>query len=144
MILLDTNALLWLAHRDRRSRPLERHVGQLYMSPASLLEIQVLIETGRIRLRSTATTVREFADDERWMLDDPSSADWFERALDVRWTRDPFDRLLVAHAGLRGWRLAITDADLLARVPSGPLELIQPRHGADARRLTAAAWPVAP
>jgi PIN domain nuclease of toxin-antitoxin system len=124
MILLDTSAILWLAHGHRRSRPLESHVGQLYMSPASLLEIQFLIETGRVRLRSNAITARDFADDERWMLDDPSSADWFERALDVGWTRDPFDRLLVAHAGLRGWRLATSDGDLIARLgPGGTIEL---------------------
>jgi PIN domain nuclease of toxin-antitoxin system len=123
MILLDTNAVIWLAQGHRRGQPLEGRVGQLYMSPATLLEIQFLVETGRIRLRSNSR-VRDFADDERWMIDNPSSADWFEHALDIGWTRDPFDRLLVAHAGLRGWRLATGDADLLARLgPSGTLEL---------------------
>jgi PIN domain nuclease of toxin-antitoxin system len=124
MILLDTNALLWLAHGHRRGRTLESHLGQLYLSPASLLEIQFLIETKRIHLRSKAMTARDFAEDERWMLDDPSSADWFDSALDIAWTRDPFDRLLVAHAGMRGWRLATGDGDLLARLgPRGTLEL---------------------
>jgi PIN domain nuclease of toxin-antitoxin system len=31
----------------------------------------------------------------------------------ARWTRDPFDRLLVAHARIRGWKLATGDAALL-------------------------------
>jgi len=43
--------------------------------------------------------------------------DWFDTALGLGWTRDPFDRLLVAHAQLRGWRLATGDTALLARLP---------------------------
>jgi len=35
----------------------------------------------------------------------------------LSWTRDPFDRLLVAHARLRGWRLATADTTLLAHLP---------------------------
>jgi PIN domain nuclease of toxin-antitoxin system len=112
VILLDTNALIWLHQRDRRARVLEKNA-TLYASPASLLELQILIETGRMRLRSGAS-VEQLVGDARWLLDDPPSADWFSRAVDVGWTRDPFDRLLVAHAALRGWRLATGDAQLVA------------------------------
>ena len=123
MILLDTNAMLWVHQRHRRARRLEHYGGQLCVSPASLLEIQFLVEAGRIRLRSGAA-VLELADDERWAMDNPSAVDWFERAVDVRWTRDPFDRLLVAHAALRGWRLATGDGDLLERLgAAGSIEL---------------------
>jgi PIN domain nuclease of toxin-antitoxin system len=123
MILLDTNAVVWLHHGHRRGRRIERHVGQLYASPASLLEIQFLVEVGRIHLRS-GTAVRDLADDDRWVMDNPASVDWFDRALDVGWTRDPFDRLLVAHAALRGWRVATGDGALLERLgPAGSVEL---------------------
>jgi|ERR687891_994629 PIN domain nuclease of toxin-antitoxin system len=123
MILLDTNALVWLHHGHRRGRRLERHFGQLHVSPVSLLEIQFLVEAGRIRLRSGAT-VGEFADDDRWLVDIPASLDWFERALDLSWTRDPFDRLVVAHAALRGWRVATGDSVLLERLgPGGSIAL---------------------
>lgn len=58
------------------------------------------------------------------MLDDPPAVEWFLRALDVGWTHDPFDRLLVAHAGLRGWRVATGDDELLERLgPAGSFEL---------------------
>ena len=68
--------------------------------------------------------MRDLADDDRWVMDSPTSVDWFERALDVGWTRDPFDRLLVAHAALRGWRVATGDGDLLERLgPAGSVEL---------------------
>jgi PIN domain nuclease of toxin-antitoxin system len=104
VVLLDTSAIIWLHQRHRRSRPLARLVGSLYLSPASLLELHFLIEAGRIRLRA-GTQIGDVADDDRWLLDDPPSAEWFSRALDVRWTRDPFDRLLVAHARAAGLAL---------------------------------------
>lgn len=61
-------------------------------------------------------SVTEIADDSRWRLDSPSSARLFSAALDLEWTRDPFDRLLVAHAAYRGWRLATGDRVLQARL----------------------------
>jgi PIN domain nuclease of toxin-antitoxin system len=114
LILLDTNALVWLEHGHRRALPL-RGRRRLYVSPATLLEIQFLVELGRARLREDST-VADLVDDERWLLDDPPAAAWFERALSLGFTRDPFDRLLVAHAALRGWRLATGDRDLIERL----------------------------
>jgi PIN domain nuclease of toxin-antitoxin system len=123
VILLDTNAVVWLHQRHRRSRLLEDYLGEIYVSPVSLLEIQLLVEIGRIRLRSAAA-VRDLTADDRWVIDNPSSVDWFDRALDTPWTRDPFDRLLVAHAALRGWRVATGDSELLERLgPGASLEL---------------------
>ena len=37
----------------------------------------------------------------------------FHEATTIAWTRDPLDRLLVAHARLRAWRLATADTQLL-------------------------------
>ncbi len=122
VILLDTNALLWLHRRHPRGRPLQRFAGCLYLSPATLLELQLLIEVGRLRLAPHAG-VTDLVKDERWLLDDPPAAAWFERTLATGWTRDPFDRLLVAHAQLRGWRLATGDAAMLERNPGRCLEL---------------------
>ena len=115
VILLDTNALIWLHKEHARAAPLRRRSGGLYISPASLLELQFLVEAGRLRLRPNTSTA-ELANDPAWLLDDPSSADWFDAALAVGWTRDPFDRLLVAHARLRGWRLATGDTALIERL----------------------------
>ena len=111
MILLDTNAAIWLAQGHRRARPLER-VARLYLSPASILELQFLAEAGRVRLTS-GFSVTAVADDPRWVLDDVPSARWFSAAADVGWTRDPFDRLIVAHARVRGWKLATADSTLI-------------------------------
>ena len=81
------------------------------ISPASLLELQFLAEVGRVRLK---VSVQALAADPRWLLDSPPAADWFERALDLPWTRDPWDRLLVAHALQRKWRLATADSLILS------------------------------
>ena len=111
MILLDTNALIWLDGNHRRTRPLRDHAAPLRVSPASLLELQFLAESGRIRVDLD----RVIADD-RWKIDDPPALQWMLRAGEEQWTRDPFDRLIVAHALLRGWRLATADDAVLERL----------------------------
>jgi PIN domain nuclease of toxin-antitoxin system len=111
VILLDTNAVIWLDQDHARTRPLLRGHKRLYISPATILELQFLEEVGRIRLLSGDVT--SLTEDERWVLDDPPAASWFSAAVPLTWTRDPFDRLLAAHAELRGWRLATGDARLL-------------------------------
>jgi PIN domain nuclease of toxin-antitoxin system len=107
VILLDTNAVIWLAQDHKRTRLLSRSP-RIYVSPASVLELQFLAEAGRLRL-AAGLSVTAIADDPRWLLDDPPAVKWFSAAAEVRWTRDPFDRLLVAHARVRGWRLATGD-----------------------------------
>ena len=114
MILLDTNGLIWLDQTHRRTRQLARETAPLAVSPATLLELHFLVETGRIRLR--AGTVRALLDDDRWEIDEPPALEWFGRAAEESWTRDPFDRLIVAHARLRRWPLATGDTNLLARL----------------------------
>jgi predicted nucleic acid-binding protein len=118
VILLDTNAVLYLLSAHRRARPLAAHLGRLGFSPMVLLELQFLAETGRGRFTSgsPAAAVRN---DPRWSVDDPPLDGVVTRALDVGWTRDPFDRLIAAHALYRGWRLATSDAAMLAHMPAG-------------------------
>lgn len=116
MILLDTNALLWALADDRRSDPLFVSGRTLRISPVSLLEIRFLVEVGRVDL-VVGRSVDEIVEDPRWDLDSPSSARLFTAALDVDWTRDPFDRLLVAHASYRHWRFATGDRSLIERLP---------------------------
>jgi PIN domain nuclease of toxin-antitoxin system len=114
---------VWLARRHRRGEALARSHARLYASPASVLELQLLVESGRLSLREGAT-VTELVEHGPWAVDDPPAAAWFVRTLDLGWTRDPFDRLLVAHARLRGWRLATGDAELVERLGrAGCIEL---------------------
>jgi PIN domain nuclease of toxin-antitoxin system len=116
VILLDTHAAIWLGTGHRRSRPLERFQ-RLYLSPVSVLEVQFLLEAGRLRL-AAGQGADGIADDDRWRLDEPPAAKLFTRACELGWTRDPFDRLLAAHALVRGWKLATADDTLLEHLPS--------------------------
>jgi PIN domain nuclease of toxin-antitoxin system len=114
VILLDTNALIWLNANHRRTRTLAGRHDALFVSPATLLELQFLEEAGRIRLRGDG--LQGIVQDDRWVLDEAPSTHWFMRAAEESWTRDPFDRLIVAHARLRRWRLATGDAAILDRL----------------------------
>ena len=117
VILLDTNALIWLLQRHRRARVLDAHP-LLRGTPACVHELQLLIEVGRLTL-AAGRTLDDVVADPRWTLDEPRSGAWFARAAEVSWTRDPFDRLIVAHAQVRGWKLATGDAALLDRLRPG-------------------------
>lgn len=112
MILLDTNAIVWALVDDPRAAALFASGRSLRISPVSLLEMRFLVEVGRLDL-VPGRSVDEVVEDPRWQLDSPSSARLFTAALDVEWTRDPFDRLLVAHARYRRWRLATGDRFLI-------------------------------
>jgi PIN domain nuclease of toxin-antitoxin system len=115
VILLDTNALIWVQQAHPRTRKLIRSESSLYISPAILLELQFLQEAGRIRLKSAG--IQAIVDDDRWLVDDPPATAWFLKAAELGWTRDPFDRLIAAHAQLRGWRVATADRKLIEAFP---------------------------
>ena len=122
VILLDTHAAIWLVQDHRRARPLKRYP-RIYFSPASMLEIQFLAEVGRVRLREGQSPMA-LADDGRWRLDELPAEKWFAAACELSWTRDPFDRLLAAHARVRGWKLATADTLLIEHLaPSEVLPL---------------------
>jgi len=113
VILLDTNALIWMLTGHPRARPLQNQTA-LRVSPVSLLELAFLHEAGRIRLAEAAR--QALIHDPHRIIDNPPSAELFDAAVDVDWTRDPFDRLIVAHAHLRGWRLATGDRTIIGRL----------------------------
>ena len=116
MILLDTHAAIWMASGHRRARPLHDYA-RLHISPATVLEIQLLVEVGKLRLAG-GRSVQAIADDLRWRLDEPPAGRWFMEACELGWTRDPFDRLIAAHARVRGWKLATADDVLLTKLPA--------------------------
>lgn len=122
MILLDTNAVIWIVGRHARARRLAK-LPRLFVSPATLLEIQFLEESGRLRVDG-GRAADVLGADPRWKVDDPSAVKLFAAATDLSslsGTRDPFDRLIVAHARLRGWKLATGDDRLLEELPASKL-----------------------
>ncbi len=117
MILLDTSALRYVLEGHRRAAPLARYADHLFLSPFVLLELRFLEEVGRGRF-AAGDAARVAREDSRWTYDDPPLASVIDHALDLPWTRDPFDRLIAAHALFRAWRLATADAHMLAHLPA--------------------------
>jgi PIN domain nuclease of toxin-antitoxin system len=115
MILLDTSAAIWLHSGHRRARPLLK-LPTLHFSPASVLELQVLLEKRRIEFGNYSTSAH-LVQDPRWRFDQPPSGPWLLKAVEIGWTRDVYDRLLVAHARVRGWKLATSDERILDHLP---------------------------
>ena len=86
---------------------------ELLISPAVTLELQFLYEIGRVRLPAVdALKVIQRGMPLR-VADDPFEQ-VVEAALDESWTRDPFDRLIVAHARMLGLPLISRDRRIAA------------------------------
>lgn len=116
VVYLDTHSAVWLASgttdwlTKKASQALD--LGDLRISPIVVLELQLMREKKRI-----ATTVNEMlshllATAGVQVCDLP----WIsvvEAACEVEWTRDPCDRLIVAHAALQGAQLITRDEVIL-------------------------------
>jgi PIN domain nuclease of toxin-antitoxin system len=73
---------------------LER-AAEVRMSPAAVFELQILREIGKIN-RSPEEYLSTLADTFPFCVCDLHFADVVEAAASLSWTRDPFDRLIVA------------------------------------------------
>jgi PIN domain nuclease of toxin-antitoxin system len=86
----------------------------LLVSPAVVLELQYLYETKRV-----AEAAERVVDDLRHRLHvqvcDLPFHDVVRHAVTLSWTRDPFDRLIVAQAAVRETRLVTKDRTLRKR-----------------------------
>jgi len=110
--LLDTHAIIWFYQKDLEkfsSKVLTMvQKDDLLMSPITFLELDFLYEIGRIKQRSQ----HFFETLRKEMNVQVAPGDFLEvvqNAHHMSWTRDPFDRLLVAHADFLNARLLTKD-----------------------------------
>ncbi len=101
LTFLDTHVVCWLyeGRLDLISQPglAAIETGLLRISPMALLELQYLYEIGRIT--KTANQVQTaLAQDIGLRVGDATFAEVATKAQNLDWTRDPFDRLIVAEA----------------------------------------------
>ncbi len=105
IVYLDTNVVLWLGKGDLKRISLSaRRVLQsadLRISPVVLIELEYLHEVGRVRL-SARGVLRKLAQEVGLAVCDLSFPSVADAALDEKWTRDPFDRTIVAQAKANG------------------------------------------
>ena len=117
MIQIDTHVAIWLAGRRERalSAAARRIVAteELQISPLVAMELETLWQGGKLRSEPR----RVLAAVESWFgvsWSEASFASVTEAARTFAWTRDPFDRLIVANAMADGVRL-LTGDELILR-----------------------------
>lgn len=113
---LDTQVVVWLyAGLAHRLEPARRHIEghPLLISPMVLLELQYLHEIRRISVAGPDIVDTLGATMGLRITCEP----WSEvarAALALSWTRDPFDRLIVANALVAGVPLVTADETIRA------------------------------
>ena len=102
---LDTNVIIWLAQGNLGRISLNAHSmleqADLLISPMVLVELEYLYEVNRIRL-SSRTVLLKVEHEVGVRVCDLAFARVADATLDEKWTRDPFDRTIVAQAKANG------------------------------------------
>ncbi len=120
MIYLDTHVVVWLYAGDPRrftalgQRRLE--VEELLVSPIVELELQYLKEIGRVTV-DAALIMESLRASVGLAMCDQSFAAVVAESVGQAWTRDPFDRLIVAQALTRNAPLLTKDQTILEHYP---------------------------
>lgn len=121
MIFLDTHVLVWLyaGLLEKIPKKVQQQIelSDLYISPMVELELDFLNEIGKISVKGSEI-VRYFDSHLGLVV---SRVDFYrivEEASQQQWTRDPFDRLIVANASLFQAPLITKDRHIQAHYPS--------------------------
>lgn len=112
VVHLDTHIVCWLyeGRTELLSAAAMREIesGLLQVSPMVQLELSYLHEIWRIS-RSAASVLEALASDIGLSVADVSFAQVSKTAETLVWTRDPFDRMIVAHCMVAGAALISKD-----------------------------------
>lgn len=122
MLLLDTHAYIWLASDQSQLSPtgleaITRSAGQLYMSSISALETALLVNRGRLELPCTPEDYYQRAISQHGIAEiaiDHAVAFQSTKLPDIH--NDPFDRIIIATAIIRGLHILSKDR-LLPKYP---------------------------
>ena len=116
MIYIDTHIVVWLytgqAEKlsDRAKELLNKY--EIYVSAIVRLELQYLVEIQRIT--DTANEiVSDLSNRIGLKICDKSFNSIINYSMDLNWTRDPFDRIIVANAALNSDALVTKDRNIL-------------------------------
>jgi PIN domain nuclease of toxin-antitoxin system len=115
---LDTNVVVWLAQGSLASLSARAtallETATLLVSPMVLVELEYLHEAGWIRL-AARDIQRKIEHELGVRLCDLPFSMIVDAALGESWTRDPFDRLIVAHAKANGFSYLISADEEIAQ-----------------------------
>ena len=112
---LDTHIVIWLYEKrlgllsEKAMKQIEEN--ELFISPVVKLEIEYLYEIEKIR--DNSDTICSFL--EKYIdlnIENTSFLEIIKVSLNEKWTRDPFDRIIVAHAKLLDYSLISKDKEI--------------------------------
>jgi len=116
LIYLDTHIVVWLyaGKIEKLSEPAKELINdhEVFISPAVRLELQYLFEIQRVTDEANEI-VFDLSDRIGLKLCDKSFNTIVSNALDLSWTRDPFDRIIVANATVNRNILVTKDQNIL-------------------------------
>lgn len=121
VVHLDTHVVCWLyeGRLDLLSAAAAQAIedGRLFVSPVVDLELKLLHEIGRI-LKGPDAVLSALAREIGLEVDAAAFSRVVVMARELSWTRDPFDRLIVAEAMLAGARLVTKDRLIRKHYPA--------------------------
>ena len=120
MIYLDTHIVVWLyaGLLDKFSQSIKTMLNEneILISPMARLELTYLHETKRIK-EPAHVIVPDLADRIGLRVCEKDFNVIVSQAIKLSWTRDPFDRLIVANAALSENMLISKDQNILENYP---------------------------
>ena len=119
-VYLDTHITLWLysGQTERLSKRAANLINreEVRVSPVVLLELRYLQEIARITA-APLTIIMDLKQRLGLAVEDRLIGTVMERALELAWTRDVFDRLIVAQAALDSAELVTSDRQIRKHYP---------------------------
>ena len=115
---LDTHIVLWLAagkvnRLSSKARGLLDR-SELLLSAMAFLELEYLRELGKTKFPAR-DLLEKVSHETNLRLCELPFSEIANAALDEKWTRDPFDRLIVANAKANGFAWLISTDEEIAR-----------------------------
>ena len=117
VVYLDTHVSVWLYAglvnkiTDKAKKAIDQ--SDLFVSQMVRLELQYLFEIGRLKVK-TDTIIKSLSKAIHLKISDIAFNQIIEEALKISWTRDVFDRLLVAEAKSSGHGFISADRNIQA------------------------------
>ena len=121
LIALDTHVVVWLhaGETGRLPEGVRRRLDteQALVCPIVLLELESLYEISRISVNADKIMGDLSAEIGLHLCPHPFPQ-VIRESLKQSWTRDPFDRIIAAHATVAGYNLATKDETILTNCSS--------------------------
>ncbi len=120
MIYIDTHVVVWLyaGFVEKLSEQARELINQelISISPAVRLELQYLYEIERLKVEA-GIIVSDLSNRIGLKMCDKNFDAIISKAMELNWTRDPFDRIITANAALNNNILLTKDNRILENYP---------------------------